>query len=189
MRRISKKTLAIATPVANLIILVVAVLLSGAVTYFATNVASTRVQQENLYLAKCHLWYKNSTSSVSCVSVVNTGSTDIVISKITVKGTVCTWNGTTSYVLYNKTSEVVPADLPYVSAFNKTGTNTVQIGGENYDFVVAEENLILPPGWTLMFYMVNPGHVLVYDVGTPVRVTIFTSQSVYCTETIVEAAT
>jgi len=189
MRKILRNTLAIGTPVANLIILVVAVLLSGAVTYFAVNVTSTRVQQESLYLAKYHVWYKNSTFFVGCVAVVNTGSTDVVLSKVTVKGAECVWNGTTSYVLYNKTNEMLSADMPYVSTFNKTGTNTVHMCNKDYNFVVAEENLILPPGWTLMFYVVNPGHIMVYDIGTPIRVAIFTAQSVYCTETIVEAAT
>jgi len=48
MRKILRNRLALSTVITTLIILVVSVLLAGVVTYFAINVVSTRVQQENL---------------------------------------------------------------------------------------------------------------------------------------------
>lgn len=189
MRVIWKNIMALGTPVANLMILVVAVLLSTVVTFFAINVTGTQVQKENLYLTKGHLWYKNSTNSVGCLVVVNNGAVDVVLNKIIVKGQECPWNGTTTYILYNKTSEILAADLPYVSNFNKTGTNTISIGGENFVFKVAGDDFVLQSGWTMMFYIVNPGHITVYDVGLPVRMVISTAQAVYCVETNVQSAT
>jgi hypothetical protein len=187
--RVWKNLKALGTPVANLIILVVAVLLSTVVTYFAVNVTSTQVQKESLYLTRAHVWYKNSTNSIGCLVVINNGAVDVVLNKIIVKGHECSWNGTTTYILYNKTTEILSADLPYVSNFNKTGTNKVSIGGKDYVFRVAGDDFVLQSGWTMMFYIVNPGNFMVYDVGLPVRIVISTAQSVYCIETNVQSAT
>lgn len=189
MKRVCKNIIGLGTPVANLIILVAAVLLSTVVTYFAVNVTSTQVQKENLYLTKCHMWYKNSTYSVGCLVVINNGAVDVVLNKIVVKGQECPWNGTTTYILYNKTSEILSGDLPYVPNFNKDETNEVLIGDKNYTFKVAGDDFVLQSGWTMMFYIVNPGRITVYDVGLPVRMVISTAQAVYCVETNVQSAT
>ncbi len=60
MRNILKNRTALSTVVTTLIILVVSVLLAGVVTYFAINVTSTRVQEENLNIAYQHVWYNAS---------------------------------------------------------------------------------------------------------------------------------
>lgn len=179
---------ALSTPVASLIVLVVSVLLSSVVSYFAINVTRARVQQEKLYLSKVYVWYENSTSSLGCLVVTNTGATDIVLSKIAIKGRDSPWNGTTTFVLYNKTEEILSADLEFVSNFNQTGSNVLNLDGINYTLVVASENLILQSGWTMLFYIVNPQGIVVYDVGTPAGVTVSTGQAVYSTETNVKAA-
>lgn len=189
MNRLFKDFLAIGTPVANLIILVVAVMLSIVVTTFAVSVTSNQAQKESLYLARCHLWYKNSTFSVGCLVVINNGPIDVVLSKITVKGQECVWNGTETYIVYNKTRDILSADMPYVSNFNKTGTNMVTIGDKSYKFNVAGDDLVLKSGWTMMFYIINPGDIIVYDIGAPARITISTAQGIYCTETNVQSAT
>jgi hypothetical protein len=38
-----------------------------------------------------------------------------------------------------------------------------------------------------VFFIVNPQNLIVYDVGTPVRVTVSTGQALYATETIIKA--
>jgi len=187
MRKLRRSKRALSTVVATLIILVVSVLLAGVATTFALNVASARVQQEKLYLSNVAVWYKNSSSSLGSLIVTNTGETDIVLSKLTIKGQSCPWNGTTTYVLYTKTEGVLTTNLEYVSTFNRTGTNTLTLEGTNYEFAVVSENLILQSGWTMVFFIVNPGGLMVYDVGTPIRVTISTGQALYATETIVKA--
>ena len=97
------------------------------------------------------------------------------------------WNGTSTYVLFTKIEGILSANLEYVSTFNQTGENTLTLDGTEYDFTVVSENLILQSGWTMLFFIVNPGKLIVYDVGTPIRVTIFTGQALYATETIVKA--
>ncbi len=187
MRRLLRNKKALSTVVASLILLVVSVLLAGVASYFALNVAGSRVQQEKLYLSNVAVWYKNSTDSLGSLLVTNTGATDIVLSKVTIKGQESPWNGTQTYVLFTKIEGILSANLEYVANFNKTGTNQLTLDGINYDFDVVSENLILQSGWTMLFFIVNPQNLIVYDVGTPVRVTISTGQALYATESIVKA--
>ena len=187
MRKLLKNKKALSTVVASLILLVVSVLLAGVASYFALNVAGSRVQQEKLYLSNVAVWYENSTSSLSSLIVTNTGETDIVLSKVTIKGQESAWNGTSTYVLYTKVEGILSANLQHVSAFDQSGSNNVTLDGIDYDLTVVSENLILQSGWTMLFYIVNPPNLIVYDVGTPIRVTISTGQALYATEAIVKA--
>jgi hypothetical protein len=187
MNRILKNKKALSTVVASLILLVVSVLLAGVASYFALNVAGSRVQQEKLYLANVAVWYKNSTDALGALLVTNTGETDIVLSKVTIKGQESPWNGTSTFVLYTKIEGILTAKMEYVENFNQSGSNSLSLEGTNYDFTVVSENLILQSGWTMLFFIVNPGNLIVYDVGTPARVTISTGQALYATETIVKA--
>ena len=187
MRRLLKNKKALSTAVASLILLVAGVLLAGVGSTFALNIAGSRIQQEKMYLSNVAVWYKNTTTSLGSLLVTNTGETDIVLSKVTVKGQESTWNGTETFVLFTKVEGVLSTNIEYVSNFNQTGENKLTFDAVEYDFTVVSENLILQPGWTMLFFIVNPGNLIVYDVGTPVRVTISTGQSLYATETIVKA--
>lgn len=187
MRKLFRNKKALSTVVASLILLVVSVMLAGVASYFALNVARSRVQQEKLYLSNVAVWYENSTSSLGSLLVTNTGETDIVLSKVTIKGQESPWNGTSTYVLYTKIEGILSANLEYISTFNQTGTNTLTLEGTEYDFTVVSENLILQSGWTMLFFIVNPINLIVYDVGTPIRVIISTGQALYATETIMKA--
>lgn len=187
MMKLFRNKKALSTVVATLILLVVSVLLAGVGSYFAINVAGTRIQQEKLYLSSVSVWYENINSSLGGIIVTNTGATDVILSKVTIKGQDSTWNGTSTYVLYTKKEDIISANLEYVSNFNQTGTNTLNIDGTTYNFTVVSENLILQSGWTMLFFVVNPGNLIVYDVGTPIRVMIVTGQALYATETVVKA--
>ncbi len=188
MKKFLKNKKALSSAVASLILLVVSVLLAGVSSNFALNVAGTRVQQENLFLANVDVWYKNSTASLGSLLVTNTGETDIVLSKVTIKGQECTWNSSSTYVLFTKVEGILTANVEYVENFTQTETNTLNFDGTDYNFEVVGENLILQSGWSMLFFIVNPGKLMVYDVGTPIRVTITTAQALYATETIVNAA-
>ncbi len=187
MMKLSRNKKALSTVVATLILLVVSVLLAGVGSYFAINVTATRLQQEKLYLSNVSVWYENVNSSLGSIVVTNTGATDVILSKVSIKGRDSTWNGTSTYVLYTKKEGIISADLKYVSNFNQTGTNALDIDGTTYNFTVVSENLILQSGWTMLFFIVNPRNLIVYDVGTPIRVMIVTGQALYDTETIVKA--
>ena len=188
MRQFIKNKRGLGTPVANLIVLTAAVLLSVTVTFFAMNVTTSQVQRENLYITSSHLWYTNSSYSSGAIAVTNTGPTDIVLTKIVVKGLQCAWNGSSNFIIYNKTNQTLPGDLPYVATLTNTENNTITIANQPYTFAVAGEGLTLKSGWTIMFYVTIPDRVMIYDLGQPIRIVISTTQAVYCAETNVQTS-
>ena len=192
MIRFFRNKRGLGAPVGNLIILTAAVLLSTTVVLFAMNVTTSQVQKENMFITTSHVWYVNSTYSLVAVSITDNGPTDIVLSRIVVKGTQCTWNGTENYVVYNKSNETLPGDLPFFANFTNiipetnTPTNNITIANQQYNFTVAGEGLTLKSGWTMTFYIALPQAIMVYDLSMPIRIVISTTQSVYFTETLVQ---
>jgi hypothetical protein len=181
LHRIAKSRLALSTVVTTLIVLVVAVLLAGVVTYFAINVTSTRVQEESLALAKQHVWFDYSTGkSQAAIMVINAGGRDVVVDKITVRGQVCDW----SKVFYNITGESISGDL--VSNSTLTNGGTISVSGSNHIFKQATNDLTVQSGKTLIIYLSTPDSISVNDVGLTVSVNIFTSQAMYYKETNVQ---
>jgi hypothetical protein len=190
---------ALSQVITTLIILVVAVLLASVVTYFAINVVSTRVQEENLSVVKQHVW-NNATGVIGSpsyclgsVMVTNTGGRDVVISQIAVRGQACPWNDTAGatqkFILYCTTENPIREDLSYTPNFNYTAgsINYVMVGATQYNFTVANNPLILKSGDTMLIYIVNPDSISVNDVGLTVGITIHSAQAIYYRETNVEA--
>ncbi len=197
MIKLLRNRLALSTVVTTLIILVVSVLLATVVVYFATNVVSTRVQEENLHLTKHHIW-NNATATAGTVSysqaslmVINTGGRDVVIDKLAVRGQECYWNDTATpkCVLYCTTTDPISGDMSYVYNFNVTGTNTVTLDSTAYSFSVASNDIVLKSGYTLLIYIVNPDSISVNDVGLTVSIGVYTAQAMYYREANVEAVT
>ncbi|XHH09764.1 MAG: hypothetical protein ACFCUE_03825 [Candidatus Bathyarchaeia archaeon] len=186
LRRFLHNKKALGAPVGNLIILVAAVILSTTVVLFATNVTSSQVQKEKMYIATSHIWYVNSSTSIAAIAVCNTGPIDIVLNKIDVKGLICEWNGTNNYVVYTKINGTMPGDLPFTSDISQTENTTIPIAHQDYEFQVAGEGLTVKSGWSIAFYIVVPERVMVYDLSTPLRMVITTTQSLYITETLVQ---
>ena len=196
MLKLLRNSRALSTVVTTLIILVVSVLLATVVVYYATNVVSTRVQEESLHITKQHVWH-NATASVGTVSysqaalmIINTGGRDVVIDKIAIRGQECKWNNTAitqnRFVLYSAVDGPVREDLPYVENFT-AGLNQITIDTTTYDFNVAPGDLVLKSGATLLLYIVNPDSISVNDVGLTVGIAIHTAQAVYYREANVEA--
>jgi hypothetical protein len=194
MIKLLRNRLALSTVVTTLIILVVSVLLATVLVYYATNVVSTRVQEESLHLTKQHVW-QNATAPMGSTSysqatlmVINTGGRDVVIDKIAIRGQECDWDNTANnkFVLYATANGPVSEDMPYMENFT-TGTNQVTIDNVTYDFKMAPNDLVLKSGYTLLLYIVNPDSISVNDVGLTVGIGLHTAQAVYYRETNVEA--
>lgn len=187
MRKFQINKRALSAPVGNLIILVAAVLLSTTVVLFATNVTSSQVQKETMFIPSSHVWYVNSTYSLAAIAVTDTGPTSIVIVNLQVKGVQCQWNGTDSYVIYSKINGTLPGDLPYADISNAQN-NTINIGGQNFNFTTASAGLTLKSGDSIAFYVAIPNTITIYDLATPINVILTTTQSVYCTQTLVQTS-
>ncbi len=196
--KVLKNRYALSTVVTTLIILVISVLLASVVTYFAINVVSTRVQEESLALTKQHIWHNatatagNVDYSQASVMVINTGGRDVVVDKLSVRGQECVWNDTAGsdqrFVLYCITNYPGQNDMEYISNFNASGINKVIFGETTYNFTVANNDLILRSGYTLLIYIVNPDSISVNDIGLTVGITLNTGQAMYYREANVQAA-
>ena len=186
MRNILKNRLALSTVVTTLIILVVSVLLAGVVTYFAINVTSTRVQEENMALTKQHVWVSLNGTAVAAIMVTNTGGRDVVLSKISVRGQAVNLTANAFFAVA-ETGDDLTKDLNYTAgAIIAAGDS---FGGIDAVAVASTENsLVLPSGSTMAIYVNSPDSINVNDIGLTVALTVFTSQAMWYKETNVEAA-
>jgi hypothetical protein len=183
-----KNRKALSTVVTTLIILVVSVLLATVVTFYAINVTTTRVQEESLHLTKQHIWYNTTDAwAEGAIVIVNTGGRDVVIDKIAVRGQDCDWEN----IYYWRTEdEVISADLNVTitelsgSEFDMTASFTYTTD----NFTLAEDDLTLKSGWTVVIYIEDPDSIALNDVGIPVGITVFTSNAQYYKETNIQAA-
>ena len=187
LRRLLRNKRALGTPVANLIIMVAAVLLATAVVAYAMSLTTSQVQKEKVYIATTHLWYVNSTESIAAIGISNIGSTDVVLTQINVNGLLCQWNGTTNYVVYSVIQGPIPGDLPLDEEISNTANTNITIGGQPFTFSAASEGLTIKSGYSVAFYIVVPNLISIYALSTPVQMTIKTAQGVYFTETLVQS--
>jgi len=145
---------------------------------------ASQVQKETMFIPTSHIWYVNSTFSVAAVAITDTGATDIVITKLEVKGLTCQWSGNESYVVFARLNGTLPGSLPFISNF--AGNATVTIAGAQYVFSQANSGLTMKAGETIVFYIAVPNRMMIYDLATPVHILLTTTQSIYCTDTLVE---
>jgi hypothetical protein len=185
MKNILKNRLALSTVVTTLIILVVSVLLAGVVTYFAINVTSTRVQEENLSLSKQHVWVAMDGTAVAAIMVTNTGGRDVVISKVAVRGQAAA-DADIFYVVADSTDDLT-VDLDWATNSSIIATGDTPGGFTNTLAALGGETLVLTSGNTMAIYINSPDSINVNDIGLTVAITVFTSQAIHYRETNVEA--
>jgi len=185
---ILKNKKALSTVVTTLIILVVSVLLATVVTFYAINVTTTRVQEENLFLTKQHVWYNTSGSwAEAAIVIVNTGGKDVVMDKIALRGQEASW----SNVYFWRTNTVTISSDLNVTATELTGTTFDMSATFTYTsdtFTQATDDVTLKSDYTMVVYVKNPGSIALNDVGIPVGITVFSANAQYYKETNVQAA-
>ena len=172
MRSLLKGKKGLSTVVTTLIILVVSVLLATVVTYYAINMTTTRVQEENLRISKAHIWANSSVAQAAFV-LVNIGGRDTLIDKFQVRGQDIAWDNTS--VFYTRQSTAPTADITYDSDPNATMTG-------------ADNDLSLKSGECLEVYIQDPGSISVEDIGVTCSMTVFTASAQYKVEVNVESA-
>jgi hypothetical protein len=186
MKRIRRGKRALSTVVTTLIILVVSVLLATVVTFYAINVTTTRVQEENLQIYKQHIWHNQTTYAEAAFLLINTGGRDVVIDKISVRGQETVW----ADVYFNKTTGAISPDLSYINP-NSNSTllgKTITLGSVTYPLIRASDDLILKSGWSMIVYITNPDSISVSDIGIPVGIAVFTANAQYYKECNIEAS-
>ncbi len=188
--RLLKNRFALATVITTLIILVVSILLAGVLTYFATNVVSTRVQQESVSVKNAHIWVTPAGKAEGAIMISNLGGRDVVIGKIEVRGIPCAWG--TIYSLYavntgNTPDAGLTLSLPYMTypvTAEPVTTGLTQLFANN--LANAGGQLVLSSGGVMVIYINDPNSVNINDIGTTIGITVFTAQGMYYTETNVQ---
>jgi hypothetical protein len=125
---------------------------------------------------------------LAAIALTDTGPTDVVITKINIKGLQSQWAGTDNYVVYCKINGTMPADLQYVPNIDPAVNTTINIADQPFDFTVANEGLTIQSGNSIAFYIAIPNTIMLYDLSEPIRIVINTPQGVYLTETAVQVA-
>jgi hypothetical protein len=184
VKRFLRGRWALTTVVTALIILVIAVLLASAVSYFAINVSSTRVQEESVQFSKQHIWYYPAAdfSSEAVILITNTGGRDIVIQKVTLRGQTVNWS-TTYYVR----GTFALTDAPFIDDITQGTPTIVPDGNGSYKPLIhATGDVPLSSGESMLVYVKNPDSITVGDVGLTVAINVYTMQAIYYKEANVE---
>jgi hypothetical protein len=186
MKNILKNRSALSAVVSTLIVLVISVLLATVVTYYAVNVVSTRVQQEDLSITMQHVWYDSSSkTSEAALLIVNSGGKDVVITKIQVRGQTAQLND----VFYVSGPFPVPSDLYYLSTLADSAPTYINTGEGTYrDLSTTTNDLVLKSGNMMAVYINDPDSIIINDVGTTVSINVFTADTMFYKETNVQGS-
>jgi hypothetical protein len=169
--------------VTTLMLLVVAVLLSAVVTYYATNITMVMTETEALQLNKAHVWV-NESGAVAGFRIQNVGGRDILIDKFSVRGVEEGWTDVWFYRVPFGTS--ITGDM---NATNPAGLTTDPETIDNRTYDQASDDIPLVSGGELLVYIKNPDNIHLYDLGTTVAIALYTNNAQYITEVNVESAT
>ena len=180
---IKKNSRGLGEVVSTLILLVVAVLLTTVVAYYATNVTMTRTEMEEVRLTDDHVWV-NSSGAVGAFKLQNLGGRDLLIDKFSVRGVDSAWPDIYYYRVPSGT--VIEGNLNITSYVSLTGSS-VLIDSRNY--TQADADIPLISGGELLVYVRGPDNIQQDDIGTTVSISVTTNNAQYINECNVESAT
>ncbi len=183
MNGTSRKRSGLGEVVSTLILLVVAVLLVGVVTYYATSITFTRTATEEVSFSKSHIWV-NSSGAIAAFKLQNLGGRDILIDKFTVRGVASDW---IDMFIYRVPSGTVVTDDMVIIAYADFAPAGFTVGSDLYINGTADIPLI--SGGELLVYIKDPDNIQLDDIGTTVSLAVYTANAQYITEVNVESAT
>ena len=181
--KLQRENRALSAVVSTLILLVIAVLLAGVVTYYATNITLTRTNMEEVRITKESIWV-NATEAVAAFKLHNIGGRDILIDGIKIRGVEAQW----SDVYYNR----VPTGTTFTGELNRTSYAHLTGPSVTIDELVFNQSttdIPLISSGVILFYIKGPANIQLDDVGTTVNMLLYTNNAQYITECNVESAT
>ena len=192
MQKLARNNKGLSQVITTLIILVVAVLLTGVVTYYATNVTMVRTTQEEVRVRKAHIWVEEGDAAYAAILIQNIGGRDILVDKLLIRGVEAPWTGDPTVVVqYYKvlTSDDVGADFSVMK--NATDYYFGQIGSVPADasfWANTTGDMPLKSSNSLLLFVKNPPNIALYDVGTTISMAVYTTNAQWIVETVVESA-
>jgi len=192
MQKLARNSKGLSQVITTLIILVVAVLLTGVVTYYATNVTMVRTTQEEVRVRKPHIWVEEGGNAYAAILIQNTGGRDILVDKLLIRGVEAPWTGDATVVVqYYKV--LIGDDVGSDFAVMKNATDYYfgQIGSVPADssgWTNTTGDMPLKSSNSLLLFVKNPPNIALYDVGTTISMAVYTSNAQWIVETVVESA-
>ena len=192
MQKLTSNKKGLSQVITTLIILVVAVLLTGVVTYYSTNVTMVRTTQEEVRIRKPHIWVEEGGNAYAALMIQNTGGRDVLVDKLTIRGVEAPWGDATVIVQYYKvlTGDDVGADFR-VMKNTSDAYYFGQIGSvpANASFWTnSTGDMPLKSSNSLLLFVKNPPNIALYDVGTTISMAVYTTNAQWIVETVVESA-
>ncbi|HDJ04850.1 MAG TPA: hypothetical protein ENF85_02500 [Candidatus Bathyarchaeota archaeon] len=183
MKMIERSSKALSAPVTSMILLVVPVMLAGGVIMYAYQLMEMRINVEVLRLSNQHIWVYDNGTSFAAFVIENLGGRDIVIDKIYVRGVEVPW----STIYYFRNSSSISTELNCPNSTH-SWSSFEYTKGKVASFSVADGEITLASGCTLIIFIENPDNISPNDVGTNVSIVIFTENGQYYIECIVKTA-
>lgn len=140
-------------------------------------------QEEVLELRNQHAWYNQNGWAEAAIVAVNTGEKDALIRKITVRSVESKY----SDVYYWKTDTgPISNDLEETPTELSGNSFDILIDGNQRTFRQAGTEIMLPPSWTVVLYLKNPGNITSTNVPPQVTIAIFSETKLYFKDANVE---
>jgi hypothetical protein len=195
MQKLARNRKGLSQVITTLIILVVAVLLTGVVTYYSTNVTMVRTTQEEVRIRKPHIWVEEGGNAYAALMIQNTGGRDVLVDKLTIRGVEAPWGDATVIVQYYKvlTGDDVGADFAVMKNvsdsyyFGQIGSVPPVPLDASY-WTNTTGDMPLKSSNSLLLFVKNPPNIALYDVGTTISMAVYTTNAQWIVETIVESA-
>jgi len=169
--------------VSALILLVIAVLLAGVVTYYATNITLTRTNIEEARITKESIWV-NATGAVAAFKLQNLGGRDILIAGIKGRGLEAQWSNVYYYRVLTGTT--FTGELNRTSYAHLTGPSVTI---DELLFNQSTSDIPLISSGVILFYIKGPSNIQLDDERATVNMLLYTNNAQYITEVNVKSAT
>ncbi|MHA2069348.1 MAG: archaellin/type IV pilin N-terminal domain-containing protein [Candidatus Thorarchaeota archaeon] len=192
MQKITRNRKGLSQVITTLIILVVAVLLTGVVTYYATNVTMVRTTQEEVRIRKPHIWVEEGDTGYAALLIQNTGGRDVLVDKITIRGVEAPYNDSTSSVIVQyyrvQSGDDVSADFLLMRNGTAVFAQIGSIPANATAWTNSTSDMPLKSSGSMLLYIKNPPNIALYDVGTTISMAVYTSNAQWIVETVVQSA-
>jgi hypothetical protein len=152
-----------------------------------TNYSTEVITPQTLELTDGYVCVNNSLAE-AMISIVNEGEQNIIVRSVVVRGIECNF----SDVYYWKTEYGPPSSLEPTSMELFGASFAIVIDGTQQVFQQASNQMNLPPHWTLVLYIKDPGNISANNVqNIPERVTIsiLTDKQLFYTDATVTYVT
>ena len=182
--RLLKDARGLSQPVTTMILLVIPVMLTGGVAMYAYQIIGNQTEMEILMISNQRIWIYDDGASFAALQIDNVGGKDAFIDEIQVRGVEAPW----STVHYFRSTLLSIDTLNCPNASGNDWSMFEYTPGNSTEFLLADGDLTLPSGYTLVIYIEHPDNIRLEDIGASVSISVITKNARYELLCIVQSA-